>query len=276
MKNLLFISLLVLICLSINGQSTSQIWKKRVDTNGTPPTKERRYVYEDKMNAWLAGNKWIDEIVSIKEIWYIAEKPGDSHWLARIQTKKAITPFYVEYDPANETLRSEVFWVIGDLLPANYKKYIDEANAKYEANESAAKKEKEDSEAKARNEIYRQQDSVLLSYWVPTAKSIKNYFVTEIYPELDSIYKVTNLAAVKEKIDAYKNNNTRLLDTTKLWQEFYSVQSQLSNYCGSCPYEIKMMPNIQDKYRNLFWIKIGFQESKETFYKELKALLNKE
>lgn len=114
---------------------------QRVEKDGVKPDNSRYYMYEDKMIEFFKAYNWQDEVVSMKEIW--VERPDlQSYYWAQIKTKNSGGAFYVHYDPYWQQAGGSMLAVEPNLWPSNFKKHVDDLNAKLEAEEKARQEER--------------------------------------------------------------------------------------------------------------------------------------
>jgi FKBP-type peptidyl-prolyl cis-trans isomerase len=236
MKRILSPFILLTFCTMLNGQNVReayyQTWKKRVDTDGTVPVKERQYVYEDKIKAWWVqspliaeGYKWEDAVISIKEVW-VTKPEGNSQWFARITTKNAGGPFYVEYDPLSPNW-GVWFFVVPDLFPPIFQKWLTSTNAEAEKKEELAKKEKENAEELAAKNIALKQQMYETAFklgWNKTCRLSLDYLSKKFWNKMgivasEAIKNVRNseaINAINKVPDNYKTACLNLFDSIKV------------------------------------------------------------
>ncbi|MBP7507425.1 MAG: hypothetical protein KA807_06380 [Prolixibacteraceae bacterium] len=130
MKSILMF-LLMLIAINASSQDDAQRMIQRVERDGQKPDNSRYYLYEDKMIEFFKANNWQDEVVSIKEIWVEKPDQGSYYW-AQIRTKNSGGAFYIHYDPLWIHSGKAFIAVERYILPPNFKKHIDEIDAKNE------------------------------------------------------------------------------------------------------------------------------------------------
>jgi FKBP-type peptidyl-prolyl cis-trans isomerase len=243
MKKIFSFLAISIVCYSLVGQNVRetyyQTWKKRVDTDGSAPTKERQYVYEDKMKAWWSGNPnipegstWLDEIISIKEVWSIKPE-GNSQWFARILTKNAGAPFYVEYDPLSPNW-GVWFFVVPELFPTKFQQWCKDETTKMESqkisdeaniakNEAIKKEMFENAIQVGWNKVCQiSLDYLKQKYW-PKMKIIEAEALKEVKKE-DAINNIRNLS------DSYVQYSLDVFDSTRTSDKSKSQSHDFESY----------------------------------------------